>query len=105
MQQVWVLSQEAPFDDWEEAGGCVCGVYATREAALCALLTILGEEEAAAIQWTQYHETHWRGETDPGSEDSTALYVLTAYEVQEEISIRAAYEHELSTLLRKQSLP
>ena len=33
MPDVWVLSNEAPFDDPEGAGGCVCGVFTSAAAS------------------------------------------------------------------------
>jgi len=75
---VWVLSNEAPFDDWEEAGGCVMGVYATMSAALSALANEdLGEEKAAAIRWSQVRHTFYADSPDG------AYYVLRRHTVIE----------------------
>ena len=84
MREVWVLSEESPFDDPEGSGGCVCGVFATLAAAMFALGTEeLGPERLAALTWTPFqvdaYEGHGAGE---------AIYILRRHVVQTEATLR-----------------
>ena len=87
MSEVWVLSDECPFDDPDGAGGCVRGVFATAAAALFELGTWeIGPEGLAEITWTQWREGAYEGH---GHED--AIYILRRHVVQEEAALRAGY--------------
>lgn len=75
---VWVLSIENPFDDWEEAGGCVQGVYATLSAAFSALADEdLGQEKAAAVAWSQVGHAYY------GDSPCGTYHVIKRHEVAE----------------------
>lgn len=91
--EVWVLSDETPFSDWEEAGGLVVGVFATREAALFYLEHVeLGEERAKRIVWeSPHHPGRWEGTyvDDRGNEQ---LYILHCYTVETEAQLRTNHE-------------
>jgi hypothetical protein len=83
---VWVLSEESPFDDPEESGGCVCGVFATAAAALFDLgAWHLGPQQLGQITWTAYGNDSYQG---VGFREY--VYVLTAYRVLDEGDLRAA---------------
>jgi hypothetical protein len=87
MTTVWILSEESPFDDPEASGGCVCGVFTSPAAALFALgAWDLGPEGMAAITWTCCGPTSYEGQ---GYGD--AVYILRAYAVQDEATLRADY--------------
>ena len=85
--EVWVLSDEAPFDDPEGSGGCVCGVFATLAAALFELGTWeIGLEGMADITWRPFGEGAYEGHGHAG-----AIYILRRHTVQAEATVRAAY--------------
>jgi hypothetical protein len=82
---VWVLSEESPFDDPQESGGCVCGVFATAAAALFDLGTWdIGPEALGQITWTAQGNNIYEGVGYGKS-----IYILRAHLVQEERDLRA----------------
>jgi hypothetical protein len=82
---VWVLSEESPFDDPEESGAAVYGVFATAAAALFALGTWeIGPEALGQITWTAQGNHVYEG-----AGYGKSLYILRAYWVQEEEALRA----------------
>lgn len=93
MTDVWVLSEESPFDDEETSGGCVSGVFATPAAALYYLGTVeLGPDILAAITWDTYGSHRYEGRGW-----GTAIYILQRHEVQDEATLRADYQTMVAT--------
>jgi hypothetical protein len=82
--QVWVLSEESPFDDPEGSGGCVCGVFASAAAALFELGTWqIDAEELAQIRWTSFGPLAFEGHGC-----GNAIYILRQHRIQEEETLR-----------------
>lgn len=88
MTDVWVLSEESPFCDEEESGGCVSGVFTTPTAALFYLGSVeLGFEALEALTWYAWSPHRYEGR---GWE--TAIYILQRHDVQQEVTLRADYQ-------------
>lgn len=81
---VWVLSEEAPFSDPAESGGCVCGVFDTAIAALYYLgHEEIGSEGLAKMTWNAYGPACYEGRGY-----GEAVYILRAYGVQDDAGQR-----------------
>ena len=84
MPKVWVLSEESPFEDASQSGGCVVGVFATIAAAMLVLgVEALGPDRLAQIRWEKKNEDYYEGS---GYKDS--LYFLIRYVIVEEEAFR-----------------
>lgn len=87
MPDVWVLSEESPFEGEEESGGCVSGVFTTASAALFYLgTTEIGPAGLAEITWTPVARDDYEGR---GHGDS--VYILCRHPVQDEDTLRTTW--------------